>query len=208
MNRGHNREAIFADDEDRHAFLNLLGRYQSRFRLRLHHSCLMTNHFHVLVQLEDGAQVSPLMAGLLRSSVHHGHRRHGLVGHRWQGRSQSPAVQSSEYLLSCGRSIERNRVEAGIVTLPWEYAWSSAATNALGKPDALLAEHVEYPRLAASPGQRQQTWQRFLLADDRREATVELVSTHFFVWSGPGSVATSCWRGWSCSTRASTAPWT
>jgi hypothetical protein len=26
MNRGHNREAIFADDEDRQACLNLLGR--------------------------------------------------------------------------------------------------------------------------------------------------------------------------------------
>jgi hypothetical protein len=32
MDRGHNREAMFADDEDREAFLGLLGRYQSRFR--------------------------------------------------------------------------------------------------------------------------------------------------------------------------------
>jgi hypothetical protein len=35
MDRGHNREAIFADDEDREAFLGLLGRYQIRFRLRV-----------------------------------------------------------------------------------------------------------------------------------------------------------------------------
>ncbi len=68
MNRGHNREAIFADDEDRHAFLGLLGRYERRFRLRLYHYCLMTNHFPVLVQLEDPAQVSPLMAGCRRTA--------------------------------------------------------------------------------------------------------------------------------------------
>jgi hypothetical protein len=42
----------------------------------------------------------------------------------------------------------------------------------LGKPDALLADHAEYLGLASSPGQRQETWQRFLHADDRREAMV------------------------------------
>jgi putative transposase len=172
MDRGHNREAIFADDEDRQAFLGLLGRYQSRFRLRLYHYCLMTNHFHVLVQLEDPAQVSTLMAGLLRAYVHHCHRRHGFVGHRWQGRFKSPAVQCSEYLLSCGRYIERNPVEVGFAALPWEYVWSSAAAYALGKPDALLAENAEYLGLACSADQRQETWQRFLLTDDRREAMV------------------------------------
>jgi hypothetical protein len=63
MDRGHDREPIFADDEDPHAFSGLLGRYQSQFRVRLYHDCLMTNHFHVLVQLENPAQVSALTAG-------------------------------------------------------------------------------------------------------------------------------------------------
>jgi hypothetical protein len=31
MNRGHNREAIFLDDENRHAFLGLVDRYRKRF---------------------------------------------------------------------------------------------------------------------------------------------------------------------------------
>jgi hypothetical protein len=39
MARGHNREPIFADDEDRRAFLGLVGRYQSRFRFRAYHYC-------------------------------------------------------------------------------------------------------------------------------------------------------------------------
>src|SRR5438552_5166369 len=53
MDRGHNREPVFADDEDRHAFLNLVARYQQPFGLRLYHYCLMTNHFHLLLQLDD-----------------------------------------------------------------------------------------------------------------------------------------------------------
>jgi len=35
MNRGHNRERIFGDDDDRRQFLRLLARYQERFGLRL-----------------------------------------------------------------------------------------------------------------------------------------------------------------------------
>jgi putative transposase len=132
----------------------------------------MTNHFHVLVQRENPAQLSPLMAGLLRAYVHHCHRRHGFVGHRWQGRFKSPAIQCSEYRLSCGRSIERNPVEVGLEALPWAYPWSSAAAYALGRPNLLLAENAEYLVLATSPAQRQETWQRFLLADDGREAMV------------------------------------
>jgi putative transposase len=51
MNRGHNRETVFADDEDRGYFLQLLARYRDRFALRRYHYCLMSNHFHLLLQL-------------------------------------------------------------------------------------------------------------------------------------------------------------
>jgi putative transposase len=172
MDRGHNREAVFLDDEDRRAFLRLVGRYRDRFDFRLYHYCLMTNHFHLLVQLDDPRQVSPLMAGLLRAYVHHCHRRHGFVGHRWQGRFKSPAVQCRDYLLSCGRYIERNPLEAGMVTEPWQYAWSSAAAYALGRTDALLAENAEYLGLSPDPLRRQQRWREFLLGADPREEVV------------------------------------
>jgi len=172
MDRGHNRETIFADDEDRRAFLNLVQRYQQQFGFRIYHYCLMSNHFHLLVHLNDPRHVSPLMAGLLRAYVHHCHRRHGFVGHRWQGRFKSPAVQCRQYLLSCGRYIERNPVEAGLLTEPWQYPWSSAAAYALGEPNPLLADNGEYLALAAEPARRQALWQQFLLETDPREEVV------------------------------------
>jgi putative transposase len=172
MDRGHNRERIFADDADRQAFLDLVARYRQRFGFRLYHYCLMSNHFHLLVQLTDARHLSPLMAGLLRAYVHHCHRRHGFVGHRWQGRFRSPAVQCRTYLLSCGRYIERNPVEAGLVTHAWEYPWSSAAASALGRADPLRAEHAEYRALADTPQRRQQRWREFLEAADPHEETV------------------------------------
>src|SRR5438128_2010240 len=84
MNRGHNREVVFPKDEDRAYFLELLARYRERFAVRLFHYCLMSNHFHLLVRADDPQELSPWMAGLLRSYVHYHHRRTGFVGHLWQ----------------------------------------------------------------------------------------------------------------------------
>ena len=39
--RGDRQEAIFGDDQDRKAFLNVLGEVISRFRWRCHAYCLM-----------------------------------------------------------------------------------------------------------------------------------------------------------------------
>jgi putative transposase len=102
MNRGHNREVVFADDDDRRHFVNLLARYQKRFPWRLYYYCLMSNHFHLLLQLGDPAKLSALLAGLLRSYVHYYNRRYGFCGHLWQGRFKSPAIEIERYLLSCG----------------------------------------------------------------------------------------------------------
>ncbi len=172
MDRGHNRQAVFLDDQDRAAFLGLVARYRRRFGFRLYHYCLMDNHFYLLARLADPEHVSPLMAGLLRAYVHHCHRRHGFVGHLWQGRFKSPAVQCRDYLLRCGRYIERNPLEAGLVALPWDYPWSSAAACAWGRIDPLLAENPEYLALAADAVGRQQRWREFVLGSDPREEQV------------------------------------
>jgi REP element-mobilizing transposase RayT len=51
MDRGDNRETLFAYDEDRTRFLGLLAR--NRFDLRLCHYCLMPNHWHLVLWPEQ-----------------------------------------------------------------------------------------------------------------------------------------------------------
>ena len=65
MNRGHNRETVFLDDIDRRAFLDLVDRYRERFEFQLFHYSLMTNHFHLLLRLEEPQSLSAMLAGLL-----------------------------------------------------------------------------------------------------------------------------------------------
>jgi putative transposase len=160
---------VFAEEADIRFFLGRLAHYQQRFDFRLYHYCVMGNHFHLLLQMEEAPCLSAMMAGLLRAYVHYFNRRWGFVGHLWQGRFHSPAVQTEGYLLSCGRYIERNPVEAGLAKQPWDYPWSSCRAYALGVADPLLAENPWYLELGSEPAVRQQRWRQFLIGEDPRE---------------------------------------
>ena len=104
--------------------------------------------------------------------VHHFNRRYGFVGHLWQGRFKSPAIQCEGYLLSCGRYIERSPLEAGLVTEPWQYAWSSCRAYASGVGDPLLAENSYYREYGNDDGSRQQRWCEFLMQEDPKETSI------------------------------------
>jgi putative transposase len=154
FNRGHNRETLFSDDADRGKFLELLQRYRRRFEWRLFAYCLMSNHYHLLVQMRDPRELSVLMAGFQLAYVRYYHRRGGFVGHLFQGRFKSPAIEAGCYLLSCGRYIERNPQEAGMVEMPWEYPWSSCRAHALGEVNDLVDDNPYYLELGAAPARR------------------------------------------------------
>ena len=64
----------------------------------------MSNHFHLLLQLPEPKRLSALVAGMLRAYVHYFNRRYGFVGHWWQARFKSPAVEVEEYVLSIPRA--------------------------------------------------------------------------------------------------------
>jgi putative transposase len=172
LNRGHARETPFHDDADRLYFLQLLGRYRDRSHLLLYHYCLMDNHFHLVLQLADARRLSRVVAGLLVAYWHHYRRRHGLIGHLVQGRFKSPAIEADSYLLSCGRYVERNPLEAKLVTEPWSYRWSSCRAYALGEADGLLAPNPWYQELASAAERRQALWREFLLGEDAKEEVV------------------------------------
>jgi putative transposase len=169
MSRSHNRDAVFCDDEDRLAFLGSVARYGERIHFRVFHYCLMSDHIHLLPKLNDPRALSAMIAGLLRAYVGPSPPPTRLVGHRWQGRYKSPAVQCRDYVLGCGCYIERSSVAAGINTQPWKYRWLSACANALGEADPLLTESHEYLALSPDAEQRQVLWRDFLMGSDPRE---------------------------------------
>ena len=47
MNRGANRQTVFASERDRLAFLALLGEVSEIFAVEVHVFCLMGSHYHL-----------------------------------------------------------------------------------------------------------------------------------------------------------------
>ena len=50
MNRGDRREAIFNDDNDRRLFLSTLQEVCEKTDWQAHAFCLMSNHFHLVME--------------------------------------------------------------------------------------------------------------------------------------------------------------
>jgi REP element-mobilizing transposase RayT len=83
--RGDRREPIYEDDEDRLMFLGVLEEVVSRFNWVCHAYCLMTNHYHLVVETPDG-NLSKGMRQLNGMFTQATNRRHGRTGHLFQGR--------------------------------------------------------------------------------------------------------------------------
>jgi REP element-mobilizing transposase RayT len=83
--RGDRREAIYEDDADREQFLAVLGDVVGGFNWRCHAYCLMSNHYHLVVETPDG-NLSKGMRQLNGVFTQASNRRHGRTGHLLQGR--------------------------------------------------------------------------------------------------------------------------
>jgi REP-associated tyrosine transposase len=115
--RGNNREAIFlgADEADREAFLEILGAICERFNWVCHAYCLMTNHYHLLIETPD-ANLSGGMRQLNGVYTQYVNRTHRRVSHLFQGRFKGILVEREGYLLELARYVVLNPVRAGMVS--------------------------------------------------------------------------------------------
>ena len=52
--RGNEQKAIFKDNQDRHWFLAILYEVNKRYNWICHAYCLMTNHYHLIIETPDG----------------------------------------------------------------------------------------------------------------------------------------------------------
>ncbi len=122
--RGDRREAIYEDDDDRKLFLGTLSEVVERFDWLCHSYCLMTNHYHLVVETPD-ANLSKGMRHLNGVFTQATNRRHQRSGHLFQGRFKGILVDKDSYLLELSRYVVLSPVRAGMVKRPEDWHWSS-----------------------------------------------------------------------------------
>lgn len=125
--RGNDRRPLYDDDADFTRFLELLALGIDRHGWRCHAYCLMRNHYHLLVETPR-ANLSEGMRHLNGRYAQDFHRRHGTVGHLFQGRFRATLIEKDEgHVHTVVRYIARNPVAAEICERPQDWPWSSYA---------------------------------------------------------------------------------
>jgi putative transposase len=131
LNRANARTTIFHDDGDYAAFERVLVQACARVSMRLLAYSVMPNHWHLVVWPRQDGDLSRFMNWLTLTHTQRWHQHRHTVGegHVYQGRFKSFPVETSEYLLTVCRYVERNPVRAGLVERAEHWHWSSTGTR-------------------------------------------------------------------------------
>jgi putative transposase len=144
-------QLLFVDDADRLQFLAKLEQTVFRNRWLCHGFCLMSNHYHLLIETPE----HNLGAGMLLLNgmyARYFNWRQETVGHVFQGPYHDEPVRDDGHLLETCRYIVLNPVRAGLARRPFDWRWSSyRATAGLARRPPFL--QVDLVRgLFQSPG--------------------------------------------------------
>jgi putative transposase len=149
--RGNARAPIFEDDGDRRLFLHILGEVVESCRWLCHAFCLMTNHYHLLVETPE-ANLSRGMRQLNGIYTQRFNRVHERVGHILQGRFGAVLVEREAHLLELARYVVLNPVRAGLIDDAEGYRWSSLpATLGIAPAPRWLATAPLLARFGSRP---------------------------------------------------------
>ena len=112
--RGIERRDIFLDDNDREEYIRRLEISLIKSGCHCYAWVLMSNHFHLFIQIVDGS-LTRLMRSLLSGYAVYFNRRYKRSGYLFQNRYKSVLVQEDSYFLELVRYIHLNPVRAKIV---------------------------------------------------------------------------------------------
>jgi len=124
MIRGINRQNLFEENADRRRFIEILHHYKTISKYMIYGYCLMDNHVHLLIQ-EMEEPISNAIKRISSSYVYWFNKKYQRLGHLFQERFKSEAVETDEYFLTVLRYIHQNPIKAAIVKNIGKYEWSS-----------------------------------------------------------------------------------
>ena len=138
---GNNRQAIFVTDQHYERYRTFLETYSKDYRIDIIAYALMQSHTHLFVYDRLG-QVSQFMNSLHGEYAQYYNRVTGQVGHVFGERFNNKVVQVNIYGLWLSRYIHRQAVEAGLVSNPKDYPWSSYSAYLRDTPLGFLKPGV------------------------------------------------------------------
>ncbi len=155
IQRGNNRQAIFASAADYQTLLDLLDASARKFGVAIHAYVLMANHFHLLATPQSTDALSQMMQAVGRRYVRYFNDTQKRSGTLWEGRYRSTVIQADRYLLPCMAYMDLNPVRAGVVAQARDYLWSSHGHYIGQRTDKLITPHSLVWELGNTPFARE-----------------------------------------------------
>lgn len=137
MSRGVRGELIFQEASDYHLFMILVKECQKKYGFKVHSYCLMSNHFHMLIETGQ-VKIGTIMERMLKSYSNNFNRKYSYNGHVFQGRYKGILIENPNYFLATGRYIHLNPVKAHMVQRPEDYEFSSYRYYLSGEANEIL----------------------------------------------------------------------
>ena len=124
MNRARRGEDLYTGKDDLLCFIDLLQETVYLFKIRVGAYCLMSTHYHLLIQTPE-ANLSRCMRHLNGVYTQRYNARYGYDGTLFRGRYKAILIDADSYLLQLMRYIHRNPLRAGLADKLDQYPWSS-----------------------------------------------------------------------------------
>jgi REP element-mobilizing transposase RayT len=121
ITRGNNRRKTFRSHDDYLRFTSILAQQKMKLPFYLYAYCLMPNHVHLLIEMQD-APISRIMQRVLTSYSQYHNRKYTNIGHLFSRTLRFSAKQIAISIL-CVRYIHLN-LRARIVKRPENYEYS------------------------------------------------------------------------------------
>jgi REP element-mobilizing transposase RayT len=153
---------LFRDDVDRTVFLRELARATAKVEWRCVAFCLMSTHYHLLLDVDAGAMPEGMHALNFRFAIHF-NMRHRMKGHVFGARYDSRRIRDENDLLEAYKYVVSNPVEARICPTASAWPWSSyAGTVGLREPDSFVDASAVLECFGSGNGRAVDELQRFI----------------------------------------------
>jgi putative transposase len=128
--RGNNQADIYRTANDRRVYLALLNRIIREREWALHGWCLMTNHYHLVLE----TRYANLSGGMQRLNGVYAkwfNAWHSQTGHVFGPRFWAKRIEDEDQLEATVLYVIHNPVRAGLCADPWDWRWLGAPILAL-----------------------------------------------------------------------------
>ena len=160
--RGNDKKDIFRSIKDREKFLAYLGSAAERYGAVFHAWCLMTNHYHLMIETPEG-NLSRIMKHINNSYTNYFNIKRKRAGHLLQGRYKAILIEADAYAAELSRYIHLNPVKAKMVPLPEEYKWSSYRFYAEGNGPSWLSTGFVLGYFGTEQGEQRRSYRTYVM---------------------------------------------